>query len=343
MLTSKTFKFLSVAAVIGAAAAFSAPQASAQEVKLRLHTFVPAPSGSFKALVWWAKQVEEKSNKRISIKLFPSRQLGGKPSELYDQARRGFVDITYVLPGYSPGRFPRSEVAELPFISGRPPTVMSPAVWTLYQSHLKEEYKDTHPLLVFSAGSMGLFSHKPIKSVEDLKGLKVRVSGRALTDTFKVVGATPVGIPGTGFAEAFQRNVIDTVLTAWTISLPTKLVRMASHYAQPAISNPVLMLVMNKDSYEKMPSDLKRVIDGESGMGLAHKFGARWLKDDGPALNVANKSGKPFYNFSEADRKKWETAAAPVFTSWVARMKEKGIDGQELIDAARAAVAKFEK
>ena len=92
---------------------------------MRLHTFVPAVSRSFKNVTWWAKQVEKKSGGRIKIKLFPSRQLGGKPSELYDQARRGFVDIIYSLPGYSPGRFPRSEVIELPFVSGKSPRVTS--------------------------------------------------------------------------------------------------------------------------------------------------------------------------------------------------------------------------
>ena len=104
-----------VAAAVVAGSLSVAPSASAQEVTMRLHTFVPPVSRSFKNVTWWARQVEKKSGNRIKIKLFPSRQLGGKPSDLYDQARRGFVDLVYSLPGYSPGRFPRSEVIELPF------------------------------------------------------------------------------------------------------------------------------------------------------------------------------------------------------------------------------------
>ena len=128
----KVFGFVAATAVVGASALITTPRASAQEVTMRLHTFVPAVSRSFKNVTWWAKQVEKKSGGRIKIKLFPSRQLGGKPSELYDQARRGFVDMIYSLPGYSPGRFPRSEVIELPFVSGKSPRIISPAIQSIY-------------------------------------------------------------------------------------------------------------------------------------------------------------------------------------------------------------------
>ncbi|MDP6173131.1 MAG: TRAP transporter substrate-binding protein [Rhodospirillales bacterium] len=339
-------KFIGGVAIIGALAAIGigGPKpALSQEVSLRFHTFVPPPSRSFKNMVWWAKQVEKKSAGRIKIKLFPSRQLGGKPNELYDQARKGFVDFIYSLPGYSPGRFPRSEVFELPFIGGKSPRIMSPAMMSVYDPWLKGDYKGTHPILIFSAGDMGLFSHKPLGKLSDLKGQKVRVSGRLLGEAFKSIGATPVGIPGIKMAEAFQRNVIDSVLTAWTISLPTKIVRMASHFALPGLSNPVLMLIMNKKKYDGLPADLKRAVDAAGGMGLAKEFGARWEKDDLPGLGVAKKSGKPFRAFTADERKRWASAASSVTSGWVSDMKKKGIDGKGLIKAARAAIAKFEK
>ena len=144
-------------------------------------------------------------------------------------------------------------------------------------------------------------------------------------------------------AEAFQRKVIDTVLTAWTISLPTKIVRMASHYALPGLSNPVLMLVMNKKSYAGLPGDLKRVVDSTAGMSLAKEFGGRWEKDDLPGLGVAKKSGKPFRAFTADERRRWASATRSVTAGWIADMKKKGIDGEGLINATRAAIAKFDK
>ena len=339
----KVFGFVAATAVVGASVLIIAPRTSAQEVTMRLHTFVPAVSRSFKNVTWWAKQVEKKSGDRIKIKLFPSRQLGGKPSELYDQARRGFVDMIYSLPGYSPGRFPRSEVIELPFVSGKSPRIISPAIQSIYDPWLKDDYKDIHPILIFSAGSMGLFSHKPLNKLEDLKGLKVRVSWRVLGEACKAIGAMPVGIPGIKMAEAFQRNVIDTVLTAWTISLPTKIVRMAEHFVLPGLSNPVLMLVMNKISYAGLPADLRKAVDSTVGMPLAKEFGARWEKDDLPGLGVAKKSGKPVRALTADEKKRWAAATRKVIAGWIADMKKKGIDGDGLIKAARAAIAKYNK
>ena len=309
--------------LILAAGSFATPPALSQEVSLRLHTFVPPVARSFKNLKWWAEKVETDSGGRIAIKLFPSRQLGGKASELYDQARKGFVDIIYSLPGYNPGRFPRLEVVELPFVAGYSPRIVAPAIWSLYDKWFSRDFPDTHPIVLHAPGPFGLFSHKPITRLDDLKGHKVRVSGRVLGEAFKTIGATPVGIPGVKMAEAFQRHVIDTVYTAWTISLPTKIVRVAKHYALPGLSSGVLMVVMNRGSYEKLPGDLREIIDRNSGMPLAREFGDRWHKDDLPALNVARKSGKPIYTFSDEDRRRWKEASKGVISNWVADMKKK--------------------
>lgn len=339
---AKSVKLLGLSAAVATAAMVSAPQVSAQEASLRLHTFVPAVARSFKNLDWWAKKVEKESNNRIQIKLFPSRQLGGKPSELYDQARKGFVDIIYSLPGYTPGRFPRLEVVELPFVSGHSPRIMAPAIWSMYDKWFSKDFPDTHPIVLHAPGPFGLFSHKPINGLDDLKGLKIRVSGRTLGQAFKTIGATPVGIPGIKMAEAFQRNVIDAVYTAWTISLPTKIVRVAKHYAMPGLSSGVLMVVMNKDSYNKLPADLKKVIDNNSGAVLAKEYGERWHNDDTPALNVAKKSGKPMYVFSDGDKQRWAAASEKVVKGWIADMKKKGIDGAALLADMKAAVKKFQ-
>lgn len=340
-------KLISGVAMVGALAAVAfigGPRpAAAQEVTLRLHTFVPPPSRSFKNLTWWAKKVEKESGNKIKIKLFPSRQLGGKASELYDQARKGFVDIIYSLPGYTPGRFPRSEVIELPFIGGKSSRIVSPAIASIYDKWLKDDYKDTHPILIFASGPYGLFSHKPIAKLSDLKGQKIRVSGRVVGQAIKAIGATPVGIPGIKMAEAFQRHVIDTVFTAWTIALPTKIIRMASHFAIPGMTSGVLMLVMNKKSYGRLSGPLKKVLDANSGMPLAKEFGVRWEKDDQRPMSAARKSGNPFTTFSAEQRQRWAAAVSSVTEGWISDMNKKGIDGAGLVKAARAAIAEHSK
>jgi|TARA_B100002003_G_scaffold249764_1_gene286997 TRAP-type C4-dicarboxylate transport system substrate-binding protein len=317
--------------------------AQAKETMLRLHTFVPPVSSSFKAVKRWAQKVEKDSNGSVKIKLFPSRQLGGKPSELYDQARKGFVDLAWTLPGYTTGRFPRSEVFEMPFVAGVSALAGSQAIMEVYDKWLADDYKDTHPIVVHAAGPMALFSHKPIRTLDDMKGKKIRSSSRAVGQIFKVLGATPVGIPGIKMAEAYQRNVVDSVYTAWSIALPTKIVKMSKFHTYVYMNQPVLLLAMNKKSYGGLSADQKRAFDANSGKTQARVFGADWVKADIPGQKVAKKLGNELTTLSEADRTKWKKMSQPVIDNWVKEVTAKGIDGKGLIAAARAAVAKYAK
>lgn len=317
--------------------------AHSQETTLRLHTFVPAVSASFKAVKRWAEKIEKETNGTVKIKLFPSRQLGGKPSELYDQARKGFVDLVWTLPGYTAGRFPRAEVFELPFVAGVPALAGSQAVMDIYDKWLAEDFKETHPIVVHAAGPFAFHSHKPIRALGDMKGMKIRSSSRPVGDIFKVVGATPVGIPGIKMAETFQRNVVDSVYTAWSIALPTKIVKMSKFHTEAYMNQPVLLLTMNKNSYAKLNADQKRVFDANSGMTQARVFGADWVKMDVPGQKLAKKLGNEISTLSAADRAVWEKMSQPVIDDWIKEVSAKGIDGKGLIAAARAAVAKYSK
>src|SRR5262245_13379522 len=131
-----------IAAALALGAALSPSFASAQQITLRLHQFLPAAATIPKDfLAPWAKKVETESKGRIRIELYPSLQLGGTPAQLYDQLKDGVIDLTWVPPGYTPGRFPKSETFELPFIASNGEK-NSPAGWEFYEKHLKDEFKD---------------------------------------------------------------------------------------------------------------------------------------------------------------------------------------------------------
>jgi TRAP-type C4-dicarboxylate transport system substrate-binding protein len=315
--------------------------AQSKETVLRLHTFVPPVSSSFKAVKRWAEKVEKDTNGSVKIKLFPSRQLGGKPSELYDQARKGFVDLSWTLPGYTTGRFPRTEVFELPFVAGVSALAGSQAVMEIYDKWLADDFKDTHPIVLHAAGPFAFHSHKPIRNLSDMKGMKIRSSSRAVGEIFKVVGATPVGIPGLKMAETYQRNGVDWVYTAWSIALPTKIVKMSKFHTEAYMNQPVLMLIMNKKSYEGLSSDQKRAFDANSGMAQARIFGADWVKADVPGKKLSKKLGNETSVLSTTDRATWKKMSQSVINGWVKNVSSKGIDGKGLVSAARAAVAKY--
>jgi TRAP-type transport system periplasmic protein len=185
-----------IAVAFGALLSAALP-AQAQQVTLRLHQFLPAQAPIPKDfLVPWAKKVETESKGRIKIEHYPSLQLGGTPAQLYDQLKDGVIDITWVPPGYTPGRFPKSETFELPFIAANGEK-NSPAGWEFYEKDLKDEFKDVKILGINTHGP-GVIHAKGngVRKLEDLKGLKIRGPSRVVNKLLETLGATPVGLVG---------------------------------------------------------------------------------------------------------------------------------------------------
>src|SRR3712207_6318410 len=151
MQNRRTFLHLGAAA-LAAPALLRVPRARAQEaVTLRLHHFLPAVSNVHRHFLQpWTRKVEQDSNGRLRVRIFPAMQLGGAPPQLYDQARDGVADIIWTLPGYTPGRFPRIEVFELPFVSHKRAIVNCRAVQEFADKRLREEFKEVHPICVWA-------------------------------------------------------------------------------------------------------------------------------------------------------------------------------------------------
>ena len=175
----------------GAAALAFAPVASAQTTTLRFHQMLP-PQATIpaKAIKPWAEKVEKESGGRIKVQLFPTMQLGGKPPELFDQAKGGVVDLIWTVLGYTPGRFPKSEVFELPFSSGSA-EASSKAFWEYVEKNAMDEYKDIKLIAVHTHGP-GLFHSKdPITKLEDLKGRKGRGGPRFVSHKYLGLAGRP--------------------------------------------------------------------------------------------------------------------------------------------------------
>ena len=144
-------------------------------VTLKLHHFLPPVSnGHAKMLAPWARKVEADSQGRLKIDIFPAMQLGGTPPQLYDQARDGVADIVWTLPGSTPGRFPTTEVFELPFIAAERGIVNAQAAQEFADAHLKDEVKDVKLISYWAHDAGHIHSSRQIRTMEDLKGLRLR-------------------------------------------------------------------------------------------------------------------------------------------------------------------------
>ncbi len=332
-----------------AAMAISAivPAASAADITLRFHQFLPPMATVPKlAIEPWAKKVEKESGGRIKVQLFPSMQLGGKPPELFDQAKDGVADIVWTVLGYTPGRFPKSEVFELPFSVGKAEPG-SRAFQEFVTKNAMDEFKDVKLIAVHVHGP-GLFHSKdPITKLEAVKGMKVRGGSRIINIMLEQLGATPVGLPVPAVGEALSKGVIEATTIPWEVVPALKVQQIVHNHTtfsgDKGLYTQTFAVAMNKASYEKLPADLKKVIDNNSGIETAALFGRAMDAGDISGKAAAVKAGNNIVALDAAETQRWARTAAGVRAVWFQQSSEKGIDGPKLADEATRLIEKYQK
>jgi len=334
-------------ALSAVALAALAGTASAQTVTLRLHQMLP-PQATIpaKAIVPWAQKVEAESGGRIKVQLFHAMQLGGAPPQLFDQARDGVVDLTWTVLGYTPGRFPKTEVFELPFMSGNAEQ-SSKAIQEYVEKFAADEFKDVKLIAVHTHGP-GLFHTKtPVTGLESLRGMKVRGGSRIINNMLTKLGATPVGMPVPAVTEALSKGVIDGTTIPWEVTPALKVSEMVKNHTtfagKDGLYTQTFAFSMNKASYDRLPPDLKKVIDNNAGIATAALFGRAMDDGDKAGREIAVKAGNNIVALDVAETQRWRRTAATVETDWINEVKGKGIDGAKLAAEARALIAKHAK
>ncbi|HEX6014662.1 MAG TPA: TRAP transporter substrate-binding protein [Geminicoccaceae bacterium] len=332
----------------GVAAALASPwprRARAAEVSLRLHHFLTAASNGHKnLLVPWAKKIEEQSEGRIRIEIYPSMSLGGVPAQLFDQARKGVAHIVWTLPGNTPNRFPRIEVFELPFVPAKLGVTSAKAVQEYADRHLGEEVGEVHLLSAWAHDRGVIHCRRLVKTQEDLWGLKLRFPTRMSGKALKALGAGAIGMPTPQVPASLAQGVIDGAVIPWEVVPALKIQDFAPYHTEmpgtPTFYTTTFFLAMNKPAYEGLPPDLRAIFDANSGMAFATAAGTMWDKAALPAIELAKKADNVIYTLTEDEAMRWRQATQPIVDGWVTRMKERGLDGEALLEEARALIAK---
>jgi TRAP-type transport system periplasmic protein len=338
-----------IAGLSGICLTFTGFTASAADVTLKLHQMLP-PQATIpsKVLTPWAEKIKAQSGGRIEVELYPAMQLGGKPSDLVDQVKDGVVDLIWTVIGYTPGRFPKTEAFELPFVSTTAEAT-SVAFQEYYEKHLTDELADYHVLAVHvhGPGLIHTIASKPVKSLEDMKGMKLRGTSKVVNQMLEAMGASAVGMPVTAVPEALSKSVIDGSVVPWEVTPAIKIAELAPNHTGFAGANGLytgtFLFAMNKDSYDALPDDLKKIIDANSGVELAREFGKVMDAGDLRGKEIADKAGNTTIMLDEAETARWKAAGEAVTKAWIADMDAKGLDGTTLYKDAVELIAKNSK
>jgi TRAP-type C4-dicarboxylate transport system substrate-binding protein len=334
-----------------AGAALAAPSlarlasAQAPEVVLKLHHFLPPTANAqTRFLTPWAKKIEKDSGGRIRIDLYPSMQLGGTASQLYDQVRDGLTDIAWTLPGLTPGRFPKIEVFELPFVANRSAVANAQAVQALYDAQLRAEFSEVHPICVWAHDQGVIHTTKAVTTLSDLKGLKLRAPTRLSSAALKALGANGITMPVTQVADALSNRAIDGCVVPWEVVPSIKVGEFAKFHAQfgtsPVLYTAAFILAMNRPRYNALPAELKKVIDANSGQAAALAAGRMWDNQAVVVADAVKERGNTIIMIDKAEAERWRKATQPVIDGWLKTSKSFG--GEKLLADAKALLARYE-
>ena len=338
--------FRTAAALLAAPAVLRIPRAEAQEVTLRLHHFLPAASNVHRFfLAPWAEKVQQESGGRLRIQIFPAMQLGGAPPQLYDQARDGVADIVWTLPGNTPGRFPRIEAVELPFVAHASGVVNAKATQEYFSTVIPDEFREVHPICVWAHDGGHIHANRPVRRMEDLRGLRLRFPTRMAGEALRALGAAPVGMPIPQVPEALAQRAIDGAVVPWEVLPSIRLQELVNNHTEitgtPCLYTTTFILAMNRARYDALPADLKRVLDANSGAVAAAMAGRVW-DERGPVVraDVARRRQNTIYVLPQAEKERWQVATRPVLDAWFNAMRERNVDGPALLSQVRALIAK---
>ena len=297
-----------------------------QKFEMKLAYFVIDPHAMSQWLIRWADQLEKGSGGRISVKRFPAAQMGPTPGH-YDFARTGQADASWFLHGGTPGRFPLTEIINLPFMAG------SAEIGTkvlndseLRAKYLDAEHKGVKVLMLFTHQPGGPHTtKKAIRSLDDFKGMRLRFASPTVRDFVQAQGATPVGVPPTEIAEQLQKGTIDGAFIDYggagiafklggTVKFSTELYAYMTSFG----------LALNEEFWNKLPPDLKKLVI-DTTTGKEKEVGEAWDSLDGPGKKALMDGGGEAIRLSPAENAKVRRIGADLSEKHIKEMDAKGL------------------
>jgi TRAP-type C4-dicarboxylate transport system substrate-binding protein len=323
--------------------AVSTTAAFAQEktFELKLSHWVPASHPLQKALEDWGAAVEKASGGTIKSRVYPAQQLG-KAFDHYDMARDGIADVTYVNPGYQPGRFPVIGAGELPFLmSDAKGGSMGLDAW--YRKYADKEMKDVKFCLAFVHTPSSLHTRtKKVMVPDDIKGMKIRPADATIANFVTQLGGTNVQSSAPEVRDIIERGVADGVFFPAGSLVLFGVDKVTKYHIEAPMYVTTFAFVMNKDKYDEMSDRQKKAIDDNCNTEAAGRVGEPWGKfEDAGIDKVKAEAGQDVYALTPEQTALWKKASEPLIKTWGEGVRKTGVDPDGALADLRASLAKY--
>lgn len=316
-----------------------------QPIKLRCYFHSSPVGGHAEFYKAWIKKVQEATKGRLDIVFYPGASLG-PPMEAYKMIASGAVDMGCVIPGFFPGRFPLTDVIQLPFLGLPSAVVGSRVFWDLYEKfpEVRKEYQDVKVVVLYSDSPTPIGSNKPIRVAEDIKGLKIRSLSGSPQEMIKTLGGSPVLMPPGEIYTSMERSVIDGWMISWEACIGHRLQDVTKYFTTSNVYQPALIFVMNQNAWKKLPPDIQKIVDQHSGAAGAEFFGKEFDHFGKEGVETVKKmKGKEVIRLSSEQQEKWKGICKPIWDKWVADTEAKGLPGKAVLNEAEKLIAKYTK
>ncbi len=314
--------------------------AMAETVTLRMANWLPTVHHLYKSLTAWNAEVAKASGG--SLKVVLDQAPLAKPPGQYDLAKKGVADLSYPVLAYTPGRFTIARGTELPFLSPSA-EVGSQAFWDWYaRNGMDKEFNDTKLITVWIHGPGLVHSKKQIKTLEDLRGVKLRVGGGGVAMS-KALGAVPVAMSATKAHESLQRGTTDGALFPWEAIFGFRLTKLVKYHLEVpgGLYATPFALVMNKKKFNSLSAKHQAILMKVGGLSGAKFIGKHWDAADTLGRETALKNGNVIQTIAPAELERWRKKIAFMDAAWIAKIDKKGGNGKALLNDLRATMKKY--
>ncbi len=335
-------RMTALAGSLAVLAAFAAPAlAQDKHFDLKISHWVPPTHPLQKALEDWGNSVQKASNGTITYKVYPAQQLG-KAFDHYDMARDGIADLTYVNPGYQPGRFPVIAAGELPFLIANAKGG-SQAIDAWYRKYAATEMKDVKFCLAFLHDPGSFHSRtKKIVVPDDIRGMKIRPAHATMATFVTQLGGTNVQSSAPEVRDILERGVADAVTFPWGSVPLFGIDKVTKYHLDLPLYVTTFALVFNKSLYEQMSAAQKKVIDDHCTNEWALRIAAPWADFEHAGIaKLEAEPGHEVYTITPEQTALWRKAAEPLHKSWADGVRKAGLDPDAVMKELMTQLATF--